>query len=344
MNATPTPPTTPGPADPAGPRRTATGRRMAIAAVPAVAVVVVAITLLGWRSSLPDPLATHFDLGGTPDGSTGRDLFCWITLNVVVLVAGVGLVAAWRGHGRTVVAGWAGLSSFLAWLCAGIVVWTVVIHRGVTDWRQVDGPMWPGLATMIVAASAAAALSTRLALGLAGVVPADTTDGRLGLGPDELATWTHRQRAAWPLVLSAAGAVLVAVGVLTATVVIGVVGGILMVVGVEMSSMRVTVDRRGLSVGWGPFCLPTTRIALDRVGRATGTDIRPMSWGGWGYRGSLRLMGKAAAVLRAGEGIRVDLRDGRQFAVTVDDATTGARLLNDLAARHGAEHSTPAAD
>jgi len=32
-------------------------------------------------------------------------------------------------------------------------------------------------------------------------------------------------------------------------------------------------------------------------------------------------------VLRSGPGIRVDLRDGRVFAVTVDDAATGAAVL-----------------
>ena len=62
-------------------------------------------------------------------------------------------------------------------------------------------------------------------------------------------------------------------------------------------------------------------------------DVRPGEWGGWGYRGSVKVFGRAAVVLRAGTGIRVDLVGGRAFAVTVDDAETGARLLNDLAAR-----------
>jgi hypothetical protein len=32
-------------------------------------------------------------------------------------------------------------------------------------------------------------------------------------------------------------------------------------------------------------------------------------------------------IVRAGEGIRIDLNDGRIFIVTVDDATTGAAVL-----------------
>lgn len=56
---------------------------------------------------------------------------------------------------------------------------------------------------------------------------------------------------------------------------------------------------------------------------------------GWGYRGSRRTFGRAALVLRTGPAIRLDLTDNRTFAVTVDDAATGAGLLNDLRARAG---------
>jgi hypothetical protein len=58
-----------------------------------------------------------------------------------------------------------------------------------------------------------------------------------------------------------------------------------------------------------------------------------MQWGGWGYRGSRRLFRKAAVVLRAGPALRLDLADDTQLVVTVDDAESGAGLLNDLLAR-----------
>jgi hypothetical protein len=42
----------------------------------------------------------------------------------------------------------------------------------------------------------------------------------------------------------------------------------------------------------------------------------------------------SAIVLRRGEALELTFRGGRRFAVTVDDAATGAALLNGLVARH----------
>ena len=63
---------------------------------------------------------------------------------------------------------------------------------------------------------------------------------------------------------------------------------------------------------------------------ARALNVKPMNHGGWGHRGSLLLLGKAAVVVRRGDAIEVTLRGGRQFLVTVDDAETGAALLNGL--------------
>ena len=46
----------------------------------------------------------------------------------------------------------------------------------------------------------------------------------------------------------------------------------------------------------------------------------------------LALFGAAAVVVRRGPALRLALRDGKTFLVTVDDAATGAALLNDLIA------------
>jgi hypothetical protein len=74
---------------------------------------------------------------------------------------------------------------------------------------------------------------------------------------------------------------------------------------------------------------------LEQIVGASVIDLKPREWGGWGYRGSRRAFGRAAVVLRAGPAIRLDLTDRRTFAVTVDDAATGAGLVNDLRARIG---------
>ena len=54
-------------------------------------------------------------------------------------------------------------------------------------------------------------------------------------------------------------------------------------------------------------------------------------FGGWGYR--VGRGGRVGVVLRTGEALQVQRTGGRAFVVTVDDAATGAALLNTLAAR-----------
>ena len=94
------------------------------------------------------------------------------------------------------------------------------------------------------------------------------------------------------------------------------------------SRIRVTADRSGLQVLYGFFGWPRTSVPIHCIATAQAIDIRPADWGGWGYRGSLTLMKRAAVVLRAGPGIRLDLHDGKIFAVTIDDPENPVRLLN----------------
>ena len=51
--------------------------------------------------------------------------------------------------------------------------------------------------------------------------------------------------------------------------------------------------------------------------------------------GSLLRFGDVSVVLRGGPALRLTLREGKTFLVTVDDAATGAALLNDLIAAAG---------
>ena len=79
---------------------------------------------------------------------------------------------------------------------------------------------------------------------------------------------------------------------------------------------------------YGLLRWPRTSVPIHRIATARAIDIRPADWGGWGYRGSLTLMKRAAVVLRAGPGIRLDLHDGKVFAVTINDPQDAVRLLN----------------
>jgi hypothetical protein len=84
-------------------------------------------------------------------------------------------------------------------------------------------------------------------------------------------------------------------------------------------------------------------IPLDEVLGAEQVTVSPFhEFGGWGYR--VGRGGRVGVVLRAGVGLQVARTGGRSFVVTVDDAATGAALLNTLAARsrvHTETRGTP---
>ena len=155
------------------------------------------------------------------------------------------------------------------------------------------------------------------------------------------AAWTGRAHLAWwlPLVLIAIGVILV----VSARSLVGAIpAALLLLVYLAFGWIKVTVDVRGLQIRYGVLPRPVTSVPLDDIRRAERIDLAPLQWGGWGYRGSRKAFGRAAVVLRGGDAIKLQLTDGGEFAVTVDDAATGAALLTDLLAQEGVSGSPPA--
>jgi lysylphosphatidylglycerol synthetase-like protein (DUF2156 family) len=159
--------------------------------------------------------------------------------------------------------------------------------------------------------------------------------------PGERGAWTGRARLAWwlPLVLVAAGAVLV---VAARSAVGAIPAALLLLVYLALGWIRVSVDAQGLRIRYGVAPWPVTSVPLDDIRRAERIDLRPLEWGGWGYRGSRRAFRRAAVVLRGGDAIKLQLTDGSEFAVTVNDAAAGAALLTDLLAGGRLSGSPPA--
>ena len=91
------------------------------------------------------------------------------------------------------------------------------------------------------------------------------------------------------------------------------------------SRAAVEVHDDALLVRFGPGW-PTRRIPWDRVHSVDVIDVRPMQWGGWGYR-VLAARHAQALVLRAGPGLRLKLAGDRVFVVTVDDAKRGLEAI-----------------
>ena len=105
---------------------------------------------------------------------------------------------------------------------------------------------------------------------------------------------------------------------------IAVVGVVVGVISYLMSSVQVRVDASTFVVAFGPFGRPRRTIALADVADVSAIIVEPAEWGGWGYRW-IPWVKASAAVIRKGPGIALVLRDGRRFAVTVENAVEGAQ-------------------
>ncbi len=305
----------------AAPRRAdaPTGRRRAAAALVWLPAGALVAGWAAWSGRLPGRLATHWDVSGRPDGFSDTTAFSAALLAVAGL-AGVAAVAAVRRapfvRGLLTAAGAVAGGAAGVWLaCATAAL------AGASPGRRF---LWfvAGLAWAAVVRAVAGRSDTHDLFAAAG--PATTP---IALAPGERAGFVTTLRSPMILAVTAAAAVLVAVVAATVAPALWPVLAVPVLGGLLLGEVRVTADRRGVRLTAGVLGVPVKRIALADITAATAEPVRPVAWGGWGYR---VLPGRSALVLRAGPGLVLDLRDGRRFAVTMDDPRTPAALLTAL--------------
>ena len=312
-------------------------RRMLLgAAIPAAVAALGLAPYLAYRSELPERVATHYGIAGRPDGSMTAEQFLIAVGVFTVLGWGAcAFIALTRRRFQPMVAPILSfVGAFLVALGSGILATTAIGQRGLDSWQDASLSPWallPWLAGSLIVGSAAA----RIAASLPHVADTggDIAPPAMDLAPGERAFWTATLSARWPLLL---GLVTVLVVLVLAQLVEPWFALVLLapaLITTTFSRIRVTADRSGLTVRYGFLGWPGTFVPLSRIATAQAIDVRPSEWGGWGYRGNLTLMKRAAVVLRAGPGLRLDLNDGKVFVVTIDDPDTPARLLNAEASR-----------
>ena len=317
-----------------------TRRALLGAVIPAAVAALGLATYLAYRSDLPERVASHYSIAGRPDGSMTTEQF--------LIAVGLLMVLGWgacafialtlRRFQPMVAPTLSFVGAFLVALGSGILATTAIGQRGLDSWQDASLSPWaliPWLAGSLLVSSAAARIASSLPhLADTG---GDTAPPAMDLAPGERAFWTSTLSAGWPLLLGAA--VLVAGVVLAQFMEQWIrlwITTVLLLPGIAIttfSRIRVTADRSGLTVRYGFLGWPRTSVPLHRIATARAIDVHPTEWGGWGYRGNLTLMNRAAVVLRAGPGLRLDLHDGKVFVVTIDDPDTPARLLNAEATR-----------
>lgn len=155
--------------------------------------------------------------------------------------------------------------------------------------------------------------------------------------------WTGRatNRVQWLLALAGAACVALGIGLAVESawdsgvvpLVMSVVGciaaGLLVLFGtLAFVHVAMRVDREALEVRCGHMGLPRRRIPLSHIaGAEFAPHVTPCHWGGWGYR--WRPEKGTAVVVRRGEGVVLRLWDGHTFTVTIDNAESAVRVIED---------------
>jgi hypothetical protein len=265
-------------------------------------------------SHLPEPMATHFSVGGDPDGSLPR----WLGLLVPAAVAASGFVAMGRAPARTRAA----TTTFLVVLGAVAQALLITANDGVADWRQAREPGSWMLLILLGVPAAAAGVASRIA----GRAPA-ATEVPVGL-PDvptgDHVVWTGTARNRGLLALDLAVA---ALAVVSQHWVVGVVVAVLIA---PLWRLRLSIGQAGVVLALGAPVLLRRTYRLDAIRRATPGDHQGFSYG---YRGSRKAFGLAVWAIRRGECLDLEMTDGSTLRITVDDAARGAAVLNGLLAR-----------
>jgi len=336
-------------------RKTARRRYAVIALwIPLLMFAALLIAQLVLLPLLPDPVATHWQLSGTPDGFSPRWALPFLTAGpavvVTVLVAAVPFLTdadprMARGGAMSY-----RVMAAIAWaetaFIGALMLTTFVAQLGLDDARDASVPGWWALVGL-----AAAGVLVPIAFCITTEPPRAEreieTPAPLPLGSAEQAVWL---KTVWMsrigvtvlgalLAVSIVTMLLVATG--TAAAGSPVDGGVLLALGLLLlvavlaatnTVFRVRIDDAGLEVR-APIGWPRIRIPRERIRSAEVVQVNPMGeYGGWGWRYGTGGSGWGV-VLRTGEAIRVVRTDGRPFTVTVDDAETGAALLNGLIQR-----------
>jgi hypothetical protein len=306
--------------------------RMLLGSVLPLSLVLLALApLLLFRERLPDPIATHWGGGGRPNDSMSFSvLMAFELLFVGIPAIAIATLARREPIYRGEISLAAAVCSFVASVTA-VVSWSVVrANLDVREWSQADTFGIAELGIALVAGIAVAVASLKLARLIEKDEVREPVVPELELAAGSRGIWIGTARSKWaiPIVIGFVGAGLALA--LNSQPGAGLFLFLLALPALPMTSIRLIADRHGIHMSYGAFGWPARRIPLADIRQASSVHVVPMQRGGWGYRGSLKLMGKASIVLRGGEGLQLNLVGDRVLTITVDDSEMGAGLINEL--------------
>jgi Domain of unknown function (DUF1648) len=289
----------------------------------AAAVVVIGLMPLavGW-AHLPDPVASHWGISGTPNGSIPLALSPLIMIGMML----VGIVVAFmfRVGDRPSAEAYVMIGLF-GGMGLAIDITMVQLNWDVDSWEVARSFTWWHLGLVLVLALLGGAVGFALGKRFHPLRPPTESDQpTIVLAPGESVSWQGTATVRWPLVL-------IGVGLILPLVVSGPLAWLalpLIVVSLPLMHVAALIDDEWLRVRLGG--IPARRIAISNISSARPIDLEPAEWGGWGWRLS---PGASAVVLRRGPALEITFNTGRRFAVTVDAPAAGAALVNGLVSR-----------
>lgn len=289
---------------------------------PALLLGAMVAPLVLYGGDLPDPMAIHWGLSGKPDGSMSPIVLLVVLPGLYVAIhwAVTRVLARTPYEAPSFIAG----LFFLGTLLAGVSWLTVLANRGSATWEAADEVGLLQILIAVVPALVVGYIGWYIAGGKS-VERAPSGDAMpaLEISEPRAAVWSGRGTGR---VLLAIGLALIIIGLATwgwSTVVLALLGLVVLV----FAEVRVTVSQKGAVVSMGWLGIPSWTVPLGAISRAEVETVNPMAYGGWGYR--LR-PGVQALVTRRGESLRLVRDDKADLVLTVDDAATGAGLINSM--------------
>lgn len=301
--------------------------------------VIILVTWRAWQERLPGELPTHWGASGPADAVTSAPVYFGWLLGIAGAAALVGSVLvllplSGRWVRRAIGAAAGGVAGFVLSMWLG----SAVTSLDVTDPFTVELGAWvlvmlvaPGyglIPLFLLPPGTSPPVEPQEKVTVEPLVPADS------------------QTVAWSTTVTSwlfisATILVVAVGVLLFAPLLlrdGITGfGWTLVVYCALVLLvavfcvyRVSVDWRGLRVISLVFGIPLKRISPDQIANVEAAVLEPAQWGGWGYR---FMPGRSAIILRRGPGMVITLRNGKQFAISLDRPEEPASILLGLIAR-----------
>jgi len=299
--------------------------------------------VISWLPRLPQYVALHWGPGGIVD-RVGSMAELVTTTGIVggITVAVLGALSLTVGRTALTRRMVLGLASGTAVLFSGMLVTMVGVQLDAPD-ATAAAPPDLGL-TVSVGAAVLVGIAAGALAGpdpeLPATDPLPASAPRAPLAASERAVWIRTAGPGATLVHRGGALLAVYIGLAAWTAVVAqswfVAAVMLAVLPVVLTMLvwQVRVDATGLTargaLGW-----PRQRVPAGEVVLAATRQVSPFrDFGGWGLR--VAPDGTVGVAVRAGVALDVERTGGRRLVVTVDDAPTGAALLNAYAehARH----------